>query len=75
MARADERINEHLAQMAQADVEAAPAPVPRPAAGTGAASSSGARQGPEEPERRPEPVFTGVGPAASDRHAANTSDQ
>eukprot|EP00969_Alexandrium_andersonii_P141774 6268215-Alexandrium_andersonii.AAC.1 len=49
MARADERINEHLAQRAQADVEAAPAPAPRPAVGTGAASSSGARPGPEEP--------------------------
>eukprot|EP00969_Alexandrium_andersonii_P080588 3551906-Alexandrium_andersonii.AAC.1 len=69
MARVDERVDEHLAQRLQADVEAAPAPVPRPAAGTGAASSSDARQGPEESESRPELVFTGGGPAASETHA------
>eukprot|EP00969_Alexandrium_andersonii_P034274 1499502-Alexandrium_andersonii.AAC.1 len=34
MARADERANEHLAQRAQAHVEAVAAPVPRPAVGT-----------------------------------------
>eukprot|EP00969_Alexandrium_andersonii_P140866 6230380-Alexandrium_andersonii.AAC.1 len=63
MARADERINEHLAQRAQSKVEAVGAPVPRPAAGTGAASSSGSRLGPGEPEGRSEPVSTGAGPA------------
>eukprot|EP00969_Alexandrium_andersonii_P013133 573232-Alexandrium_andersonii.AAC.1 len=75
MARADERINEHLAQRAQADVEAAAAPAPRPAPGAGAASSSGARPGPGEPEGRPEQVLTGSEPAASETHAANANDQ
>eukprot|EP00969_Alexandrium_andersonii_P198831 8780457-Alexandrium_andersonii.AAC.1 len=69
MARADERINEHLAQRLQAEVEAAPAPVLLPAAGIGAAFSSGARQGPEESASRSEPVFTGRGPASSDSRA------
>eukprot|EP00969_Alexandrium_andersonii_P037049 1623140-Alexandrium_andersonii.AAC.1 len=63
MARADERINEHLAQRAQASAEAAAAPVPRSAVGTGAASSSGERPGQEGPESRSEPAFAGGGPA------------
>eukprot|EP00969_Alexandrium_andersonii_P254365 11241971-Alexandrium_andersonii.AAC.1 len=63
MARADERIDEHLAQRLQAEAEAARAPVLPPAAGTGATSSSGARQGPEESASGSEPVSTGGGPA------------
>eukprot|EP00969_Alexandrium_andersonii_P271489 11998775-Alexandrium_andersonii.AAC.1 len=64
MARADERIDGHLAQRVQAHVEAAAAPVPRSAVGAGAASSSGSRLAREEPEGRSEPAFAGVGPAA-----------
>eukprot|EP00969_Alexandrium_andersonii_P338448 14957643-Alexandrium_andersonii.AAC.1 len=66
MARADARINEHLAQRAQANVEAAAAPVPRPAEGTAVASSSGSRPAPEEPEGRSEPAFVCVGSAGAE---------
>eukprot|EP00969_Alexandrium_andersonii_P216998 9584636-Alexandrium_andersonii.AAC.1 len=66
MARADERINEHLAQRVQASVEAVAAPVPRSAEGTAAASSGGSRPAPEEPEGRSEPVFAGAGSAGAE---------
>eukprot|EP00969_Alexandrium_andersonii_P098128 4332148-Alexandrium_andersonii.AAC.1 len=73
MARAGARANEHLAQRAQANVEAAAVPVPRPAEGT-AASSSGLRP-PGEPEGRSEPAFSGVGSAGAEARAAGASEQ
>eukprot|EP00969_Alexandrium_andersonii_P056198 2476824-Alexandrium_andersonii.AAC.1 len=75
MARADARINEHLAQRIQASVEAAAAPVPRRAEGTAAGSSSGLRPAPEEPEGRSEPAFAGVGSTEAEAQIVDTSEQ
>eukprot|EP00969_Alexandrium_andersonii_P141018 6236707-Alexandrium_andersonii.AAC.1 len=76
MARADARINEHLAQHVQTNVEAVAAPVPRSAEeGTAAASSSGLRPAPEEPESRSEPAFVAVGSAGAEARTVGTAEQ
>eukprot|EP00969_Alexandrium_andersonii_P004912 212947-Alexandrium_andersonii.AAC.1 len=75
MARAEARINEHLAHRTQANAVTVAAPVPRPAEGTAAASSSGSRPAPEGPEGRSEQAFAGVRSAGAEARTVDTSEQ